>query len=167
METGQCQQSKFKVPVKHRNDVITNIALCPTDLKEKYDAISVEDFLKLFKNPLAHFLNLKRTASSLYKEHATAYVKRFFPYHPSASLEKLLRDNSFLLAPTVQAVKACNFSLRKTRRSAYEIHEPSQLDETFLQEVSKFQVTHNVIVSTSSCVDFPGCHAFYVPVNRK
>ncbi|CAG0894515.1 unnamed protein product [Darwinula stevensoni] len=106
------------------------------DLKSKYSDMSLHEFLDLVDDPLDFFYRTDRPATPAYVNLTTAYLKKNFPYHTVREIEKLMRENRSLLAPTVKAIRNGNFELRKTRRPASEVHEPHETDENFLKELT-------------------------------
>ena len=84
----------FKEKERHKKDLENHLNM----------ELNMDEFLKLYPDPVAHFYNIETEMSSNYKRHCQAYLCNKFVYFTSDTIEDVLRKHKYHLTPAVQQI---------------------------------------------------------------
>ncbi|XP_046391105.1 uncharacterized protein LOC124159377 [Ischnura elegans] len=97
---------------------------------------SVEDFLEVFPDPVAHFENPQRIPDLNVRNHCLAYLKGRYKSLYAHNITQVLRKENFNLALAVKELDKDKYPKRRTKRPASDCKLPHNQCIAFLQEIA-------------------------------
>ena len=136
-------ENKSSLPLKKDEKKVENKQI----QIEKVKRLNARDFVAEFEDPHAHYRDISRRTSVLYKEHVNFYLKKHFTVH-HAKLKKIVEDNNNLLYPCVKALEALDKGKGKGKGkktdSVTNLQRPGEMDLEFLKEYIYFKLEDKI-----------------------
>lgn len=136
-------EDKSSLPLKKDDKIVENKHL----QIEKVKKLTARDFVAEFEDPHAHYRNISRRMSALYKEHVNFYLKKHFTVHHS-KLKKIVEENNNLFYPCVKALETVDKGKGKGKGkkndSASNLRRPTEMDLDFLKEYIYYKLEDKI-----------------------
>ena len=117
--------------------------------EEKMRNLTVNDFLKEFDNPGAHFMNITRKVSEAYKKNVLHYIKQHYPHVPARRFQAIRGACNDLLVPMIRDIEALPNKGKGKGKKTKTIgdlpeEEPAKTDLEFLKELSYLRLEREI-----------------------
>ena len=136
-------EDKASLPLKKDEKKVENKQL----QIEKVKKLTARDFVAEFEDPHAHYRDISRKTSVLYKEHVNFYLKKHFSVHHS-KFKKIVEENKNLFYPCVKALEAVDKGKGKGKGKktdcATNLQRPHEMDLEFLKEYIYYKLEDKI-----------------------
>ena len=104
------------------------------DLKQQFADMSVQEYLVMVEDPETYFKNDQRTTTDAYARLCRSYLANNNCFTSIRDIDKIMKENNFLLIPTLDSLNTKKLKLLKRKRE--KTYPLDEFDEEFFKEVS-------------------------------